>query len=131
MRPDKVEEFIHLIADNKKARDVINTIHFSDIFPFTYDLKRSADVNSDYPDPKHDVDNFKLSATVVVEFPILLQNYKVSKKVDAVKEYLFYVLGKYHVDNPIHSTILTSKKRQCRKDKWMVTLPWTKKTITN
>lgn len=58
-RPDKVEELIQLIADDEEARDVVRTIHFQDTFPFTYDVRGSADVNSNFPDPRHDVDDFK------------------------------------------------------------------------
>ena len=98
-RPDKVEELIQLIADDEEARDLVRTIYFQDTFPFTYDVRRSADVNSDYPNPGHNVDNFKSGATVAVEFQILSRNFKASKKVDAVKAYSFRLLGVYLVDD--------------------------------
>lgn len=63
-RPDKVEELIQLIAGDEEARDVVRTIDFQDTFSFTYDVRRSADVNTDYLDPGHDVDDFRSDATV-------------------------------------------------------------------
>ncbi len=68
---------------------------------------------------------------MVVEFQILSRNFKTSKKVDAVKAYLFQLLGVYLVDDPIHSTMSTPNKRQHGEDEWMITLLWTRKTITS
>lgn len=87
MRSDKVKKLVQLIANNRKARDMIKTIHFQDTFPFIYDVRGSVDVNSDYPNLGHDVDNFKLGATMAIKFQILSQNFKASKKVDIVKTY--------------------------------------------
>ncbi len=84
-RFDKVQELIELISDDKEALDVVKTIHFQDTFLFMYDVWESANVSSDFSDPGHDVDNFKMGATVVVEFQILSHNFKASKKVDAIK----------------------------------------------
>ncbi len=130
-RPDKVQELIELISDDEEALDVVRTIYFQDTFPFTYDVRESADVNSDFPDPGYDVDDFKAGATVAVEFQILSRNFKASKKVDAVKAYSFRLLGVYLVDDPMHSTMLTPNKRQRGEDEWMVTPPRTRKTITS
>lgn len=70
-RPDKVEELIQLIANAEKARDVIRTIHFQDIFSFIYDVKGLADVNSNYLVLEYNINDFKSSATVAIEFQIL------------------------------------------------------------
>lgn len=67
-RLNKVEEFIKLIADDKEARDVVRTIHFQDNFLFTYDVCELADVNSNYSNSGHNVNNFKSGVTVAVEF---------------------------------------------------------------
>ncbi len=130
-RPNKVQELIELISDNEDALDMVRTIHFQDTFPFIYDVQESANVSSDFPDPGHDVDNFKAGAIVAVEFQILSRNFKASKKVDAVKAYLFRLLGVYLVDDLIHSTMSTPNKRQRGEDEWMVTSPWTRRTITS
>lgn len=110
---------------------MVRAIHFQDTFPFTYDVRGSADVDSDYPDPGHDVDDFKSGATVAVEFQILSRNFKASKKVDAVKAYSFRLLGVYLVDDPMHSTMSTPEKRRRGEDEWMVTPLRTKRTITS
>lgn len=67
-RLNKVEELIQLITDNEEAWDMVRTIYFQDTFLFTYDVWGSVDVNSNYPNPGHNVNNFKLSAIVAVEF---------------------------------------------------------------
>lgn len=68
MRSDKVKKLIQLIADDKKAWDVIKTIYFQNIFPFIYDVRGLADINSNYPDLEHNVNDFKLGARVAVKF---------------------------------------------------------------
>ncbi len=124
-RPNNVQELIKLISDDKEDLDVIRTMHFQDTFQFTYDVRESANVSNDFPDPGHDVDDFKAGATVVVEFQILSRNFKTSKKVDVVKAYSFRLLGVYFVDDPMHSTMSTPNKRQYGEDKWMITPPRT------
>lgn len=89
---------------------MVRIIYFQDTFPFIYDVKGSADINSNYPDPRYNVDNFKSGATVAIEFQILLRNFKASKKVDVVKAYSFRLLGVYFIDDPMHSTISTPEK---------------------
>lgn len=79
-RSDKVEELIQLIGNDKEAQDLVKTIYFQDSFLFTYDVRGSADVNSNYPNPGHNVNDFKSGATVAVEFQIILRNFKASKK---------------------------------------------------
>ena len=91
---------------------MVRTIHFQDTFPFTYDVWRSADVDTNYPDPEHDVDDFKSGARVAMEFQILSRNFKASKKVNVVKTYSFQLLGLYLVDDSVHSTMSTPDKRQ-------------------
>lgn len=130
-RPNKIKEIIQLIVDDKKAWDVLKTIHQQDIFLFTYDVWKLANRNSDFPDLRHDVTNFKSSATVEVEFQILLHNFKASKIVNAVKAYLFQLLGVYLIDNPMQSKISISNKRQHRDNKWMVMLPYIRRIKTS
>lgn len=96
---------------------MVKTIYFQDIFPFTYDVWGLADINSDYFNPKYNVNNFKLGAIMAVEFQILLQNFKVSKKVDVVKIYSFCLLGVYFVNDSMHSIMSTLEKHHHREDK--------------
>ena len=131
IRPDRVEELIQLIADDEEARDVVKTIYFQDIFPFTYDMWGLADINSNYSDPRYNVNDFKSGAIVAIEFQILSQNFKASKKVDAIKAYSFRLLEVFLVDDPMHSIILTLNKRRHGEDEWIVTSPQTKRTITS
>lgn len=130
-RLEKVQELIDLITTDKEIRDVVQAIHFQDTFPFTYDVRKSADVNGDSPDSGHDVDDFKAGAKVAVEFQLIFQNFKASKKIDAVKAYSFRLLGVYLIDEPNRSTISNPEKRRRGEDEWMVTPPRTKKTITS
>ena len=130
-RPEKVEELIELITDDEEVRDIVQAIHLQDTFPFTYDVRKSAKVKGDYPDPGHDVDDFKAGARVAVEFQIVSRNFKASKRIDAVKAYSFRLLGVYLIDEPTNSTISTPEKRRRGDDEWMVTPPRTKKTITS
>lgn len=112
IRPDKVKELIQLIVDNEKAWDVVKTIHWQDTFLFIYDDRKSADVNTDFPNSEYNVNDFKSDATVAVKFQILSHNFKAFIKVDAVKVYLFWLLGVYFVDYQALSTMLTLDKRQ-------------------
>lgn len=107
---NKVEELIQLIINNKKAWDVVRTIYWQDIFLFTYEVWKSADVNTDFPDPRHNVNNFMSGATVVVEFQIMLCKFKTCNKVDIVKTYLFRLFGIYLIDDPVQSIMLISDK---------------------
>lgn len=111
-RPDKVKELIQLITDDKEAQDVVRTMYFQDTFQFIYDVRRSANVSSNFLDPAHNVDDFISDATVAVKYQILSRNFKASKKIDAVKTYSFWLLGVYLVDNLVQSTMLTPDKRQ-------------------
>ena len=108
---------------------MVRAIHFQDIFLFMYDVQDSANVSNDFLKPGHNVDNFKARITVAVEFQVLLQNFKASKKIDGVKMYLFWLLGVYLVDDSIHSTMLMPNKRQQGEDEWMVTPSQTRKTV--
>lgn len=101
-RLEKVEELIQLITGNEKVRDIVRAIHFQDTFPINYDVRRSANVDDDYPDPGYDVDDLKTGATVAVEFQIHSRNFKASKKIDGVKTYSFRLLGVYPTTWPIN-----------------------------
>ena len=50
---------IGLITDNKEIQDIVQTIYSQDQFPFTYNIFEETGVKGDYPDPGHDVGNFK------------------------------------------------------------------------
>lgn len=90
--------------------DIVRTIYFQDTFLFTYDIQGSADVTSNYSNPRHNVNNFKSDAIIAVEFQILLQNFKVSKKFDIIKTYSFRLLGVYLINDSVYSIILTLNK---------------------
>lgn len=96
-RPDKVEVLNELITGNEEVQDVIKAIHYQDTFPFTYDVRKSADMDADYPDPGHDVDDFKNWSKVAIEFQVLSRNFIASKRVDAVKAYSFRLLGVLYI----------------------------------
>lgn len=130
-RPDKVEELIGLISGNEKVQDIVKIIHYQDTFPFTYNVRKTTDMDADYPNPGHDVDDFKNGSKVAVEFQIMSRNFKASKKVDAVKAFFFRLLGVYLIDNPIQTTVSTPEKRRRGENEWMVMPPRTKKTITS
>lgn len=68
IRLNKVKELIQLISNDKEALNVVRTIYFQDIFLFTYDVQKLADVNSDFFNPKHNVYNFKEGVIVAVKF---------------------------------------------------------------
>lgn len=44
LRPNKVQELIELISNDKEVEDMIRTIHFQDIFPIMYDISKSANI---------------------------------------------------------------------------------------
>lgn len=100
-RPDKFEELIKLIVDVEETQDEVKTIYWQDIFLFTYDVWKSADINTDFPNLGHKFNNFNFGATIAMEFQILSCNFKASKKVDIVKAYSFWLLGIYFLDDPI------------------------------
>lgn len=54
-------------------------------------MRKFAKVKGDYLDLRHDVDDFKAEVRVVVEFQLVLRNFKVSKRVDVVKVYFLTV----------------------------------------
>lgn len=84
-RQDKIQEPIELIGNDKKAQDIAKAIHFQDIFPFTYNVWEFVEVTSNFPDSRHDINDFKLGAIVAIEFEILSHNFKASKHIDVVK----------------------------------------------
>lgn len=70
--------------DAEKAQDVVRTIYQQDTFSFSYD-----NININFSNLEYNVNGFKSGAIVVVEFQIMLHNFKVYKKIDIVKAYLF------------------------------------------
>ena len=63
----------------------------------------------DYPDPGHDVEDFRAGSAVAVEFQIHSRNFKATKKTDATKAYSFRLLGVYLIDEPRVSMVSTIK----------------------
>ena len=53
------------------------------------DVWELVDISSNFPDSRHNIDNFKTRATIAIESQVLLQNFKAFKKIDVVKTYLF------------------------------------------
>lgn len=75
-----------------------------------YDVWESTNISNNFSNPGHNIDELISGAIVVVEFQILLYNFKASQKVDAVNAYLFQLLGVYLIDDLINLTILTLNK---------------------
>lgn len=69
-------------------------------------------MRGDLPDLEHDVDNLKVEVMVAIEFQILSPNFKVFKKIDAVKTYLFRLFGVYVINDLIYSIMSTPNKHQ-------------------
>lgn len=95
---------------------MVKNIHFLDTFPFSYDVCKSVNINANFPKPGYNIDDFKAGAIVVVEFYILLRNFKASNKVDVIKAYSFWLLEVYLIHNPMYSMISILNKRQRGKE---------------
>lgn len=117
IRPNKVEVLIQLIVDDGETWDVIKTIYFQNTFPFTYDVWKLANINSNFLDVGHNDNDFKSNIIVVMEFEILLYKFKASKKVDVIKTYLFWLLGVSFLDDLVQSIMSISNKCQCTVNK--------------
>ncbi len=130
-RPDKVEELIGLINGNEEVQDIVKTIYYQDTFSFKYDVRKTTNVDADYLNPGHDVDDFKNGLRVAIGFQIVSRNFKASKKVDVVKAFSFRLLGVYLINDSVQITVSTPEKRRGGQDECMVTPPRTKKTITS
>ncbi len=50
-------------------------------------------MSSDFPNPGHNIDNFKVEAIIAIKFQILLLNFKTSKKIDTMRTYLFCIMS--------------------------------------
>lgn len=122
---------MELITGNEEVKDTVKTIHIQDTFLFTYDVRKTSDMNADYPDPGHDVDDFRNGSKVAVEFQIVSRNFRASKKIDAVKAYSFRLLGVYLIEDPAQSSVSTPDKRRRGEDQFIITPPRTKRTITS
>lgn len=112
IKPIKVQALIKLISDNKKIRNIVQAIYFQNTFSFTYDIHKSAKVTSEYLDLRHDTDDFNAKARVTIEFQAVLYNFKVLKRINAVKAYIFRLLEVYLIDKLTNSIILTLEKRR-------------------
>lgn len=129
-RPKRIQELINLIINDKEVRDIVQSIYLQDIFSFTYNVRKFAKVKGDYPDLGYDMDDFKAGTRLALEFQLVLCNFKVSKRVNAVKAYSFQLLEVYLIDKLTNSTISTLEKQCQRDNKWMVIPSHIKKTIT-
>lgn len=58
-KPDKVQDMINLLTDDEEVHDIVQALHIQDTFPFTYDVREEVGVEGYYPNPGHDVDDFK------------------------------------------------------------------------
>lgn len=85
----------------------------------------------DYPDPGHDVEDFRAGSTMAVEFQIHSRNFKATKKTDATKACSFRLLRVYLIVEPKVLMVFTPEK--CRRGVvgWLVTPPRTKKTCSS
>lgn len=52
IKNDKVQEMIEMM-DEDKTRNEVQGLLDQSIFPFTYDVRESAKMNADFPDPGH------------------------------------------------------------------------------
>lgn len=52
-------------------------------------MRKSIKFKDDYLDLGHDMEDFKAKVRVAIEFQIVLCNFKISKRVDAIKTYFF------------------------------------------
>lgn len=66
---------------------------------------------------------------MVIEFQILLYNFKASKKVNVIKTYLFQLLGMYFINDTMHLMMLTPNKRQWGENEWIMIRSQTRKMI--
>lgn len=106
---------IELITNDKKVKDIVTAIHLQDSFLFIYSVCKLTKVKGNNPNPGHNVDDFKAGTMVAVKFQLVLRNFKVFKKIDVVKIYLFCLLGVYLINNPALLIMSTLEKR-CQGD---------------
>lgn len=96
-----------------------------------HDVRKTSNMDANYPDPDYDVDDFRNGSKVAIEFQIVSRNFKASKKIDAVKASSFRLLGVYLIEDPAHSSVSTPEKRRRGENEWIITPPRTKRTITS
>lgn len=80
-------------------------IYLQNTFLLTYNVCKSTKVKDNYPDSRHNVNKFKEGVIIAVEFQLVLRNFKASKKINIVKNYLFRFFGVYLIDKLILSTM--------------------------
>ena len=68
------------------------------------------EIDRNYPNLGHDIDNFKARAKIAMKFQVNSRNFKARKKIDLVKRYLFRLLGLYLIGGPSNETMSTPKK---------------------
>lgn len=109
-RLDKVKELIKLINKNKEVKEIVQTIYYQNTFPFIYNMRKTTNLNIDYPDLSYNIDNFKNSSKVIVEFQIMSFNFKASKKVNAFKAFSFQLLRIYLINKPVQAMLSILEK---------------------
>lgn len=85
IKPNNVQDLINLILNNKKIYDIVQVIYIQDTFFFTYNICEKAEIEENYQNPRHNIDNFKARAKLAIEFQINFRNFKTNKKINTVK----------------------------------------------
>lgn len=67
-RPDKVQELMDLITNNKKFYDIIQVIYNQDIIFFTHHLHEKIEIKKNYLDLGYNINSFKFKVKVAVKF---------------------------------------------------------------
>lgn len=57
-----------MILDGKKVHNIIQAIYIQDILFLIYNVCEKAGVKEDYPNPGHDINNFKARTKMAIEF---------------------------------------------------------------
>lgn len=119
---------IELIAENEEVQDVVKAIHYQDTFPFTYDVRKSANMDADYPDPGHDVDDFKNESKVAIEFQVLSRKLQSFQKSRCRKGILFPTIRSISDRRSRSVNDVKARQTSTRRGR-VVTPPRTKRTI--
>lgn len=98
------------IIDKDKRKDKVQGLLDKNIFLFTYDVCKSAKMNANFPNPGYKISNFHSRAMIIAEVQTHLSNFKNTKKINAIKAYLFCLLGVYLINAPATSIVSTLKK---------------------
>lgn len=74
-------------------------------------MRKFVKIKGDYPDSKHNVNNFKAKLKIAIKIQLVSYNFKVSKKIDVIKAHFFCLLKVYSINKSVNSIILTLKKQ--------------------